>query len=158
MLSVELARRLDQSIDGHTVSTIQAAVPPNGSTGANLIERIRNAIASMTDLGGEPSVIALTPTDAAAFDLSTDAGGYVFVRISGTDGQQRVWRLAVRVVPGLTAPTLIDPERLGLLYVGEGSVLADPYSGMKQNLVRVRVEVEARMHVRNIGQGAFRIA
>ena len=159
LLSVEMGRRLSEAIDSHVVDTIEATSGlPSGSTGANLIERIRNGIASMHNAGGAPSVIALTPGDAATLDLSTDAGGYVFVRIAGTAGQQTVWRLAVRESPSVNAPLLIDPERLGVLFLGNAEVLADPFSSLKQNLVRVRVEAEGRMHVRNIRQGARAIA
>jgi hypothetical protein len=35
--------------------------------------------------------------------------------------------------------------------------LVDPYSSMERNLVRVRAEVEATFHVRNVAQGAFGI-
>ena len=35
-------------------------------------------------------------------------------------------------VPELEAPILIDPTLLGLLYVGIGSVLLDPFTGLDQ--------------------------
>jgi hypothetical protein len=76
----------------------------------------------------------------------------------GTTGQSVVWRLLVREVPSISHPTLIDPQKLGLIYTGQGSVLLDPYSSMTTNQVRARVEAEAVMHVRDIQQGAFQIA
>jgi hypothetical protein len=156
LLGTELSRLLSESFDSYVVGVIEAASPPSDSTGSDLISQIRNAIADMHDLGGEPTVIALTPSDAATLDLSTDDGGYVF--IPGTTGQSVVWRLLVREVPSVTSPTLIDSQRLGLIYTGEGSVLLDPYSSMTTNQVRARVEAEAVMHVRDIQQGAFQIA
>jgi hypothetical protein len=122
------------------------------------VAKIRNAVADARDLGSEPTVIALTPADAAALDLTQDgAGNYVFsLRLAGSGSP--VWSLQVREVPDVSAPLLVDPRALGLIYTGDGTVLVDPYSSMERNLVRVRVEVEAKMHVRNVGQGAFAIA
>jgi hypothetical protein len=160
LLGVEMARQLDQAIDAHTVDVIENASPPSGSTGTDLVTKIRNAISDMRDLGGEPSVIALTPSDAASLDLSVQpgTGDYIFAtRISGEGSP--VWSVVVREVPTITNPTLIDPNRLGVLYAGDGSVLVDPFGpNLKTNQVSVRTEVEARMHVRNIEQGAFVIA
>ena len=52
---------------------------------------------------------------------------------------------------------LIDPAVLGVLYTGTGTILADPYSAMERNLVRVRIEGEALFHVRDVA-GAYVIA
>jgi hypothetical protein len=37
-----------------------------------------------------------------------------------------------------------------LLYVGDASGLVDPYTKLERNLVRIRVEIERLLHVRNI--------
>ncbi len=155
-LSTEMSRRLGDAYDSHVVSAIESATPPNGSTGTDLVAKIRNAIAEARDLGSEPTVIALTPSDAASLDLSTDDGGYVF-NVKAANGGDGVWQLAVREAPAVTHPLLIDPARIGLSYLATGTVLADPYSAMKTNQVRLRAEVEAKFHVRNIAQGAYSI-
>ena len=60
--------------------------------------------------------------------------------------------------PGERAKTvLLDPALLGPLYVGTGTVMADPYSKLERNLVRLRVEVEALAFVRDF-RGAYLIA
>jgi hypothetical protein len=152
----QVAQQLSRTFDAKVVGQIQSAGPLNSNSGTGLVARIRNGISKFADLGGEPTVIGLTPSDAATLDLETDAGGYVF--IPGTDAQATVWKLLVREVPGLSAPLLVDPAKLGLVYTGESSVLVDPYSGMKKNTVRVRVETEAILHIRSIQQGAYRLA
>ena len=52
---------------------------------------------------------------------------------------------------------LIDPDRLGRLYLGTVRVDADPFTGFKKNLTTLRVETTALYHVRNI-QGAYRVS
>lgn len=152
----EVARQMARTFDAKVVGQIQSAGPLNSSTGSGLTAKIRNAISAFANLGGEPSVIALTPSDAASVDLETDAGGYIYV--PSTDSQATVWRLLVREAPAVSAPLLIDPAKLGLIYTGQASVLADPYSQMKQNKTRVRIETEAILHIRNAVQGSYRIA
>jgi hypothetical protein len=160
LLSVEVGRRLSENFDSHVVDKIEAAAPPTASTGADLLAKIRNGIADARDLGCEPSVIALTPSDAASLDLTKDDGGYTFrVDAPRFDGAGSVvWSLRVREVPTISDPTLISPGQLGVVYLGDASVLVDPYSGLKTNQVRVRVEAEGTFHVRNVMQGAFAIS
>jgi hypothetical protein len=157
LLQNELARQLARSFDAAVVDAIEGASPPSGSTGSDLVSKIRNAISDATELGSEPSVIGLSPADAAAYDLSDDGNGaYLF--IPATTSQAVAWRLQVREVPGLAAPTLIDVDKLGVVYTGDGSVVVDPFTALTTNEVRVRVETAAVLHIRNPVQGAFVIA
>ena len=154
-----MSRRLSESFDEHVVGKIEAAAPPAGGTGTDLISKLRTGIAAMADLGGTPSVLALTPSDAAALDLSQDGEGhFIFTtRIAGSGSP--IWSLLVRESPSVTNPLLIDPATLGLCYFGGGEVLADPYgANLKTNQVSVRVEAEAAYHVRNVLQGAYAIS
>lgn len=48
---------------------------------------------------------------------------------------------------------MIDPQALGLFYVGPSRFL-DPYTGLKKNLTSLRLEQLCLFHVRNIA-GAF---
>jgi hypothetical protein len=157
-LSSELGRRLADKIDAHVVTAIQAATPPNSTSGSDLVAKIRNSISSMRTLGGDPTVIAMTPADAGALDLTEDTAGNHVFRVDLEGSGNPVWSLQVRESPTVTAPTLVDPSRIGLTYLGGASVLADPFSSMETNLVKVRAEVEAKFHVRNVQQGAYRIA
>jgi hypothetical protein len=157
-LGTELSRRLDEQVDAHVVQTVEDASPPSDSTGTTLPEKIRRAVASMRDIGGEPSAIALSPSDSAGLDLFEDSAGNLVFSVRSTNSGSPIWNLQVREAPAVSAPLLVDPRGLGVVYTGQGTVLVDPYSSMERNLVRVRVEVEAVMHIRNIGQGAFQIA
>jgi len=69
-------------------------------------------------------------------------GMFVFA-VRGTGSASPLWSLVIRESESVTDPTLLDPAILGPLYVGTGTVLADPYSSMERNVVRIRVEVEA---------------
>jgi hypothetical protein len=54
-------------------------------------------------------------------------------------------------------PLLIDSSRLGVLYQGLLKFAADPYSGFRENLVTLRLEINVLMHVR-LATAAHRIA
>lgn len=156
-LGREVARALNERIDQEVIATIEAANPPGGSQGDNLVEAIRYAVAAFNDLGGSPSHLCLTPQEAAALDLTTDeAGSYVFsIRAAGDSSP--VWNLQVRECPTVSHPTLVDVGSIGVGYWGEGSVMVDPYgANLGKNEVSIRAEVAAvPLHVRNIAQGAY---
>ena len=159
-LSTEMARWLDEAYDAHVVSAIEGAGPSTGSpTGTTLVQKIRRAIAEHRELGGEPRYLALTPSDAAELDLSEDSSGRQIFRVDLEGSGNPVWSLLVRESRSVTDPLLVDPVRLGVSYLGEGGVLVDPFgANLRTNQVSVRVEVEARFHVRNIVQGAYAIS
>jgi hypothetical protein len=125
-----------------------------------MIAMLRNAITAMRALGADPDIAVLNPTDAAALDLTTTGADdqYVFA-LRDTGDSSPLWGLEIieRIGGGSDPPYVIDRSMLGVLYLGDLSVQADPYSGFKANLVTLRVEVNALFHVRNI-QGARRIA
>ncbi len=156
----ELAYQLSRSLDAHVLAQITAASPPTGSTGATLIEQARNGVSAMRALGGVPRVLALSPEAAAALDVQkTGAEGleqYVF-GAKATGSAAPLWGNAVVEVPGLEHPTLLDPQMLAMLFVGAATLLVDPYSGADTNTVRLRLEVEALLHVRDIA-GAYVIS
>jgi hypothetical protein len=146
---------IDQALDAHVIAQIVAAAPPFGQTGANLVERVRNAVTSMRAEGANPPLLVLNAADAATLDLTADAGGYVFpLRDTGASP---LWGLRVIERPGTTPPYVIDPQMLGVLYLGAMSFDADPYTGFKKNLTTLRVEAAALYHVRN-AFGARRVA
>jgi len=58
---------------------------------------------------------------------------------------------------GTEPPYLIDPQMLGMLYLGHARFDADPFTAFKKNLTTLRVEVKGLVHVRN-ADGARRIA
>ncbi len=71
-------------------------------------------------------------TDAAALDLATDAGGFVFPT-STTGTSSPLWGLKVierTSTAGTEPPYVIDSRMLGVLYVGNMRVDADPYAGV----------------------------
>jgi hypothetical protein len=155
-LRTEMQFQLELALDVHTIEQIMAASPPFGTTGADLIAQVRNAIAEMRAVGASPSILAISPEDAAGLDLTQTSGpeaAYVFTtRQSG--GASPLWSLQVVEVPNLMEPVLLDPEMLGLLYTASGRLLVDPFSAMDTNEVRLRLEFDGLTHVRNIS-GAF---
>ena len=159
LLSGEMARQLRSRFDAAAVTALEAANPPSGSSGADLPAKIRNAVAAAHELGAEPQFLALTPSAAATLDLTqaSGSGEYVF-SVRTTSSASPIWNLIVREVPSINAPTLIDARRLAVVYVGEASVLADPYGeNLKTNQISIRVEADAAFHVRD-AVGAYVIA
>ena len=49
------------------------------------------------------------------------------------------------------------PALLGILFAGTGTITIDPYTGLKTNTVRMRLEIQALLHVRSPA-GAYVIA
>ncbi|RBY83732.1 hypothetical protein DQ238_01245 [Geodermatophilus sp. TF02-6] len=146
---------VERELDAHVERQIVAAAPPFGNTGTGLVAQVRNGVTAMRAEGANPSVLVVNAADAAALDLTTDAGGYVFP-LSQTGGTG-LWGLRVIERPGTTPPYLIDPAMLGMLYLGGMRFDADPYTGFTRNLTTLRVEVNALFHVRD-ARGARRIA
>lgn len=151
--------QVNKAIDDHVMAQIVAAAPPFGTTGANLVERTRNGIATMRATGANPSLLVVNPTDAATLDLLTDAGGYIFAGRATAGSSNPLWsqRVIERIGAGTEPPYLIDPQLLGILYMGNLKFEADPYSGFRKNLTTLRVEGNALFHVRQ-AEGARRIA
>jgi hypothetical protein len=148
-LGTEAQFALDQALDAHCISQILGAAPAIGEEGADMISKTRNAVRVMRGLGANPTVMAAPPKVASELDLTKTELGYVFsTRASG--GASPLWQMAIveDAQAGLTQPLLIDPELLGALYAGTGTILLDPYSGMSENLVRLRLEFDALFHVR----------
>jgi len=158
-LENELRYQIDLATDAHCLAQLAAAAPPAGLTGATLIEQSRNAVAAMRELGANPTVLALSPTDAAALDTQkTGTGGleqYVFG--SKATGASPLWGNQIVEVADLEAPMVIDPLIAGVLYADIGTLLIDPYSGMDTNEVRIRVEINGLLHVRDVA-GVYVIA
>lgn len=149
---------VEQSIDEHVMSQIVAAAPLFGITGSSVIEQVRNGIAAMRATGANPTIVVLNPTDAAALDLSVDAGGFVFPTTS-TGTASPLWGLRVVEHAGVgnEPPYLIDPQALGVLYLGQLSFASNMYSEFSKNLTSLRIETSALFHVRS-ANGARRIA
>lgn len=158
LLRNELQYQHERAIDAHAVGKILAAAPLIGSEGADLIARVRNAVATMHDVGSNPSVLALSPAEAATLDLTQVGADDLYLFLTREAGSASpVWGLRIAEVPGLEAPIVIDPLKLGVFYVATGRVLVDPYTGLSTNEVRVRAEIEGLMHVRD-ANGAYVIA
>jgi hypothetical protein len=156
-LNNEAAYQVSLALDAHCLAQIAAATPASGLEGATLIEQARNGVAAMRERGANPTVLALNPTDAAALDVqkSTGSAEYIFAtRDSGSSSP--LFGNTIVEVPDLTAPLLIDRAILGVVYSGMATFLADPFSGLDTNEVRLRVEMEALLHIRDIA-GAFLI-
>jgi len=142
-----------QAIDQHVLREILAENPPTSYMGANLIERVRHAIAAMRAVGAQPGVLVLNPTDAAELDLFRQPGtnDYLFpTRAAGVASPLWNLRVVERTSPTQDEPpVLLDTRRIGVWYRGALQVAADPFTGFRQNLTTLRFEVTGVMHVRN---------
>lgn len=148
----EATYQLNRALDAHVHSQIVAANPPQGATGADLVEQVRRAIAAMRAAGARPTILVLNPNDAAALDLLKQPGtaDYMFpTRQAGAASP--LWGLAVveRAEPADAPPVLIDPDRLGRLHLGDIQFLADPFSGIAVNTTNLRFEMNALFVVRD---------
>ena len=158
LLETEMAYRIDVALDEHCVAGIDALSPPSGSVGTSTIAKVRNAVAASRALGANPSVLLLNGEDAAALDLSTTGADDALVfatRDTGTSSP--LWTLQIRESEAIEDPILLDPALIGPLHVATGTVLYDPYTGMKRNVVAVRVELDALFFGRD-PRGAYVIA
>jgi Phage capsid family len=158
-LNSEGAFQIGKALDNHVLSQIVAGTPAFGNTGTTLVDKIRTALGVMRAAGASPTIAMLNPTDAAALDLLADAGGYRFIgRDQGTSSP--LWGMDVveRIgTAGADPLYLLDPSMLGILYIGSLAFDADPFSGFDTNTTRLRIEVNALFHIRQIG-GAYRVA
>jgi|GEM_PF-2102649 len=155
--------QIAKALDSHVMSQIVSAAPPFGMTGATMIEKLRNGVASMRATGFEPNVVIMNPSDVAALDLTTDASGFVFpVRDSGTSSPLWGLRVVERIGGGTEPPYLLDIPSLGRLYMSSLKVESDPFAGagglnFKRNLVDLRFELKCLYFVRQ-AEAARRIA
>jgi len=151
--------QVHKSVDAHVMAQIVAAAPPFGNTGANLIDKARHAVAAMRAQGANPTLFVLNPTDAVTLDTYMTADGQFISSTAGTNGQDPLWglRIVERIGAGTEPPYLIDPDMLGVLYIGRMRFDADSFTGFSKNLTSVRIETNALFHVRN-AFGAYRIA
>lgn len=142
-----------QAIDQHVLREILAENPPTSYMGANLIERVRHAIAAMRAVGAQPDVLVLNPTDAAELDLFRQPGTQDYLFPTRSVGEASpLWGLRVveRTSPtGDEPPILLDTRRIGVWYRGMLEVAADPFTGFKKNLTNLRFEITGLFHVRN---------
>ena len=87
------------------MAAIVSAAPPFGQTGTTLVDKLRNAVASMRATGFNPDPAVLNPTDAASLDLTADAGGDIFpTRATGTSLPLWGLRVVERIGAGTEAP------------------------------------------------------
>jgi hypothetical protein len=147
---------IDQNLDSHVMDRIAAAGVPFGNAGTGMVAQIRGAVTAMRAHGAAPSLLVLNPADAAALDLTADAGGSYIFPLNQTGGN-RLWGLRVIERAGNAPPYVLDPAMLGTLYLGAMRFDADPFSGFTRNVTTLRVETNALFHVRD-SRGARRIA
>jgi len=155
----ELRWRISRAIDEHVVAAIEAANPPSGEEGEDLIAQIRNGIAAMRDVGSNASILVVDPATGASLDLTKSTGGseeYLFPP-RATGSASPLFNMGIVEVTGATSPILVDPERLGAVRLGRADFLVDPFTNFSTNLVNLRMEALASMHVRN-PEGAYIIA
>ena len=152
-----MQRQLDEALDLHVISQIDAARPDSGSEGVTTIEILRFAVGAMRAKGVNPTIVAMNPDDSTDLDLTTaGADNLPLFSLRTTGDSSPLWGLRVVEAKNVDAGSayLIDPQVLGVLYTGSTSFLADPYTGMANNTINFRLELNALMHIRN-ADGAY---
>jgi hypothetical protein len=152
----ELRFQLAKALDAHLYTKVNTGAS-FGNTGTGLIAQLRNAVAALQAAGYNPDLAIVNPADAVALDLTTTGADaqYVFA-LRDTGDSSPLWGLRVVVRAGTTGtepPLVVDTRRIGALYLGTLAVDLDPYAGVgganfKKNLVDIRAEQNALMHVR----------
>jgi len=148
-LQNEMAFQLRLALDAHVAAALAASEPVKGETGDDLIAKIRYGVEAARAAGAKPSVLAVAPAVATTLDLVKTDLGYIFA-IRDVGGSSPLFGLTVVEVPGLAKPVLIDPVTAGVLYLGTARLFADPYTGLATNELRLRLEAETLMWVRDV--------
>jgi hypothetical protein len=157
VINSRMQGQLDQAADEHVLSQIDAAGPDSGGTGADTIADLRNGVAAMRDAGCNPTIAAINPLDMAALDLTSQGADQLYLfSLRSTGGASPLFGLSFTEAKNVPQGWiyLIDPNVIGVFYVGPSRFQADPYTQMKKNLVGLRLEQVALFHVRNIS-GAY---
>jgi hypothetical protein len=132
-LQTEMRFQVDTAIDAHVLAQIAAEVPDAGSSGADLIEQVRNAIAEMRAKGANPTLLVVNGSDAAALDLVSRGGDNMPVFATRATGSSSpLYGVRVVEVAQASEPLLIDPDMLGVLYQGPATFASDPYTGFRR--------------------------
>jgi hypothetical protein len=155
-LERELGQRIGRAVDDHVKTAILAATPAVTNKGGDpLFDAIRKAVTAMANAGAAPRLVAMNPTDSETLDLARTADGIYLRGLSSTNNGP-LWDLSVIETPSIAAlgagagPLVIDPALLGVLYMGPSQFKADPFTGMRSNLVDFLLEMNLKFHVRNI--------
>ncbi len=147
-LDTELRRQVDLSVDRAVVAAITASSPPSGSSGSDLISKLRNGIADSRSYGAWPTVLLVSVNDSSSLDLTTVGADDMYLFLPRDTGSSSpLWGLRVIESPAVSNPVLVD-ARAAVLYTGTASATVDDLSGLKQNTARIRTEAEVLLHVR----------
>jgi hypothetical protein len=159
LLQAEMQGLLVKRLNLHIIEQIEAAAPPVGEKGESLLEKLRWGAMEVKDAGGEPSLAALAPEEAAELDLSTTGTDKALVFPARTTGTASpTWSLRIVEVPGLeSGPILIDPVRLAKVFYGTGRLKVDEGTELDKNLVRLELSFEALCNIRQVVGGAYLI-
>lgn len=141
-IETDLRLAILEARDAAIVSAINAASPANaGAPGTDLIERVRYAIAAMQESGYDPSVLALSPSDAADFDLMRSSGPEEFYVFGPGNEARSPFGMKVVASKSVTTPLLIDPQSAGRRYEGSLSLERFPENDGATNTSLVRLEM-----------------
>ena len=161
-LNQEASYQLATAIDTHVLAQIVAATPPHGLVGGAtpMFDEILTGAAAMRLLGEDPDLVVLNPTQWVTLRTTRTADGIYILGNPGDGSADTIWNLRVvdhTTTAGNEAPYLLDSSRIGVLYMGAMTMLADPFSKLKQNLVDIRFELNMLFHVRD-ANAAYRVA
>jgi hypothetical protein len=138
-LRTAMQRELDQALDGHSLTKIDAAATlVSGGTG--LVPRVRRAISDIKARGGSADTIVIPEIDLEGLDVLTEANSFPG------------WPFGCRVLthPGIggTGNGFVFDSGGAVLYKGSLGLLRDPFSAMDTNRTRLRLEYAALLMIR----------
>jgi hypothetical protein len=136
-ISLDLSLAYAAAVDVHCIDQINAASPPDGAPGANLIEGVLNAALAVAGAGYSPSVLAASPEDLLALLLTQQPGSQDYVSTFASQIDLGVRKVAVA---GLDQPMVLDPAALGVLYTSPVRFATFEESAGQTNSSTVRIE------------------
>jgi hypothetical protein len=139
VLQTSLGRELEQALDSHILTKIEAAGVPLVSAGSTVVEKLAYAAADIRAAGGNADFALISEADKVAIDLTVAddiPNGYPF-------------GLTIIASPFIASGDgLVADRSAAVLYAGTAKFDVDPFTGFSVNESRVRLEYNALFHVR----------
>ncbi len=97
---------------------------------------------------------ALSPEDSGALDTYAVGSDGLFA-FPLNEGASQMWQMQLIEIAAPIDPLVVDPANLGQFYTQVGQLTVDPYSGLGENTVRIRLEPNVLYHVRDASAAYF---
>jgi hypothetical protein len=156
LINDDLSVAYNDSFDILVTNELATSAGNTDDAGSDLFEQLRKAVTVIQGEGFNPTLAAVSPTDAETLDLSRSGGSTTgdgpFILSPAPRGTafDPLWNLRIRVVKNLAAPIVLDPSTVRV-YADNPRFDADPYTGFSTNESRFRLEGPALCVVRQPG-------